>query len=59
MAESVEGLQSNLQVLSDVLSRWDLKVNWKLEIHSSMDVTPILEVIPNTVCNKRHKRQVI
>ena len=27
MAESVEGLQSNLQVLSDVLSRWELKVN--------------------------------
>ena len=24
MAESVEGLQSNLQVLSDVLSRWEL-----------------------------------
>ena len=29
MAESVEGLQSNLQVLSDVLSRWKLKVNWR------------------------------
>ena len=29
MAESVEGLQSNLQVLSDVLSRWELKVNWR------------------------------
>ena len=27
MAESVEGLQSNLQVFSDVLSRWELKVN--------------------------------
>ena len=27
MAESVEGLQSNLQVLSNVLSRWELKVN--------------------------------
>ena len=26
MAESVEGLQSNLKVLSDVLSRWELKV---------------------------------
>ena len=24
MAESVEGLQSNLQVLSDVLSKWEL-----------------------------------
>ena len=29
MAESVERLQSNLQVLSDVLSRWELKVNWR------------------------------
>ena len=29
MAESVEGLQSNLQVLSDVLNRWELKVNWR------------------------------
>ena len=29
MAKSVEGLQSNLQVLSDVLSRWELKVNWR------------------------------
>ena len=28
MAESVEGLQSNLQGMSDVLSRWELKVNW-------------------------------
>ena len=28
MAESVERLQSNLQVMSDVLSRWKLKVNW-------------------------------
>ena len=28
MTESVEGLQSNLQVMSDVLSRWELKVNW-------------------------------
>ena len=27
MAELIEGLQSNLQVLSDVLSRWKLKVN--------------------------------
>ena len=27
--ESEEGLQSNLQVLSDVLSRWELKVNWR------------------------------
>ncbi len=29
MSESVEGLQSNLQVLRDVLSRWELKVNWR------------------------------
>ena len=28
MAVSVEGIKSNLQVLSDVLSRWELKVNW-------------------------------
>ena len=29
MAESTEGLQHNLQVISDVLSRWELKVNWR------------------------------
>ena len=29
MAESVEGLQHNLQVMSDVLSRWELRVNWR------------------------------
>ena len=29
MAELVEGLQSNLQVMNDVLSRWELKVNWE------------------------------
>ena len=29
MSELVEGLQSNLQVLNDVLSRWGLKVNWR------------------------------
>ena len=29
MSESVEGLQSNLRVLNDVLSRWGLKVNWR------------------------------
>ena len=34
MAESVEGLQSNFQVLSDVLSRWELKVNWKTKMMS-------------------------
>jgi len=28
MAESEEGLQSNLQALSDAMGRWDLKVNW-------------------------------
>ena len=28
MTESVEGLQSNLQVMSDGLSRWELMVNW-------------------------------
>ena len=29
MAESAEGLQHNLQVMSDVLSKWELKVNWR------------------------------
>ena len=29
MAESEEGLQSNLQVLSEAMVRWDWKVNWK------------------------------
>ena len=29
MAESEEGIQSNLQVLDEAMSRWDLKVNWK------------------------------
>ena len=29
MTELKEGLQSNLQVLSEVMGRWDLKVNWK------------------------------
>ena len=29
MSQSVERLQSNLQVLSDVLSRWELKVIWR------------------------------
>ena len=28
MAESEEGLQSNLKVLSEAMDRWDLKVNW-------------------------------
>ena len=29
MAELVEGLQSNLQMMNGVLSRWELKVNWE------------------------------
>ena len=29
MVKSEEGLQSNLQVLSEAMVRWDLKVNWK------------------------------
>ena len=29
MSESVEELQHNLQVMSDVLSKWELKVNWR------------------------------
>ena len=29
MAESAEGLERNLGVMSEVLSRWELKVNWK------------------------------
>ena len=29
MAESEEWLYSNLQVLSEAMGRWDLKVSWK------------------------------
>ena len=29
MAESEEGLQRNLKVLSEAMSAWNLKVNWK------------------------------
>ena len=29
MLESVEGLQHNFQVMSYVLSKWELKVNWR------------------------------
>ena len=29
MAESAEGLERNLGVMSEALSRWELKVNWK------------------------------
>ena len=29
MAESKGRLQSNLQVLSEAMGRWDFKVNWK------------------------------
>ena len=29
MAASEKGLQSNLQALSETVTRWDLKVNWK------------------------------
>lgn len=29
MAESEEGLRSNLQALSEVMDRWDLEVTWK------------------------------
>ena len=29
MLESVEKLQQYLQVMSDVLSKWELKVNWR------------------------------
>ena len=29
LAESEEGLQSNLQVLSEAMARWDLKLNGK------------------------------
>ena len=28
MSDTVEGLESNLKVMSQVLSRWELKVNW-------------------------------
>ena len=29
MAESEEGLQHNLQIVRDMLSKWGLKVNWR------------------------------
>ena len=29
MAESAEGLEKNLGVMGEALSRWELKVNWK------------------------------
>ena len=29
MAESEERLQHNLQIVSDMLSRWELQVNWR------------------------------
>ena len=29
MAESAEGLEKNLGVMSEALRRWELKVNWK------------------------------
>ena len=29
MAESVERLQHSLQVMSDLLNNWELKVNWR------------------------------
>ena len=29
MAESEEGLQHNLMIVSDMLSKWELKVNWR------------------------------
>ena len=29
MAESAEGLEKNVGMISEVLSRWELKVNWK------------------------------
>ena len=29
MSESLEGLQHNMIVMSDVLSKWELKVNWR------------------------------
>ena len=32
MVESEEGLQSNLQILSEAMIRWDLKVNWRKTI---------------------------
>ena len=29
MSVSVEGLQHNMQLISDVLSKWELQVNWR------------------------------
>ena len=30
LADSAERLESNLKTMSEVLSRWELKVNWKM-----------------------------
>ena len=30
MAESEEGLQHNLKAVNDMLSKWELKVNWRV-----------------------------
>ena len=32
LADSAERLESNLKAMSEVLSRWELKVNWKTKV---------------------------
>ena len=32
LADSAEKLESNLKAMSEVLSRWELKVNWKTKV---------------------------
>ena len=32
LADSAERIRSNLRVMSKVLSRWELKVNWKMKV---------------------------
>ena len=32
MADSEEGLQHNLKTVSDMLSKWELKIHWRLKL---------------------------
>ena len=51
MAESVEGLPSNLQVLSDVLSRCELKVKWRK--------TKVMRVARSEECELKIGKEII
>ena len=50
MAESEEGLQSNLQALSEAMGRWDLKGNWKK--------TKVMKVHPLYILNTSHTHRM-